>query len=361
MQFTLEPQHFDQLLWVAKTAPIRPPSPILSGVRISSLNGELTAETYDYTTHVKASVEATVIDGETILVPGKLLAEIVAALPKKTAQFSVKNGKLEVQCGASKFRLNTMESSEYPTPPTVGDYLGNVHADVLFPVLSRALTATSRDDALPLLTAIQLTASNGALEAISTDRYRLTASTLPWDGKDFELLVPGKAVHEATRALTGEITLHANDRIITFSTPLRTITVTITAGDYPPAKRLIPESCPTTAVVNGKELQDAVKRISIVAERGTAITLNFTETTVEVTAGNTTDAHATETLPLTQPLQGDPIKTSFNPAFLLDGLDTQPSQDTRLGFTHPNKPVTFTPNTPHCQYTYLLVPVRTLT
>lgn len=358
MKFTLHPDQFDQLAWIAKSAPQRPPAPILTGVRLTPTNDGLKAETFDYTMHTTAWIHADVHDGEPVIVPGRLLAEIVRALPKKTAQFQVKSGKLEVQCGSSKFRLNTMSADDYPAPPTAGNPLGCVSADTLFPHVSRALTAASRDDTLPLLAAVRFEFNDGQLSVLSTDRYRLTVCDVDWTGENGELLIPAKALTEVTRSLNGTITVTKTDNVAGFSDGRRAISVSLTEGDFPPVRRLIPAETSTNAIVNAAALIDVVKRVAILAERGTPVRLEFTQDTVTVRAG-ADDQSAVEELPLVEPLHGEPITTSFNPAFLLDGLDAQSTQDVRIGFTHPVKPVVFTPAGQESgSFTYLLVPIR---
>lgn len=358
MEFTLNPHQFEQLAWIAKTAPQRPPTPILSGVKLTPNESGFTAETFDYTTHTTAKILAENVSGETIIVPGRILAEIVSALPKKSAHFRVDSGKMEVQCGSSKFRLNTMDAGEYPPLPTAGEPLGCVSADILIPSLTRAFTAASKDDALSTLTSILFELADSSISLLSTDRYRLTVADLPWDGEPGMLLVPARAVHDVARSLTGQITISASHSMVSFADVSRTIAVSLNEGEFPPARRLIPAETSTVACVNVKELTDVVKRVSILADRGTPIRLTFNASTVTVDAGDE-DQTATESLELSQPLTGEPVTTAFNPQFLLDGLAVQSSQDVLIGFTHPSKPVVFTPAGQESgSFTYLLVPIR---
>lgn len=359
MEFTLHPTQFDQLAWAAKTAPQRPPAPILTGVKITSHDGHVTAETYDYTTHTKARLTPETSTNGTVIVSGRLLAEIIRSLPKKTAQFRASDGKLEVRCGASKFTLNTMQSDEYPTPPTAGEPIGCVNAEAFFEAVNRAVLVASKDDTLPLLAAVRFEFTDTTASLLATDRYRLTVSETPWDGRPGEFLVPARTLHDVSRALTGDMTIHSNGSIVTFEDHTRSVSVSLTEGEFPPARRLIPEATPITAVVNVKALTDVVKRVAIVAERGTPIALAFEDDEVTVTAGQGDDANATEVLQLESRLVGDPIRTAFNPQFLLDALESQPASTVQVGFTHPAKPVLFTPGEGFSgTYTYLLVPIR---
>ena len=148
--------------------------------------------------------------------------------------------------------------------------------------------------------------------------------------------------------------------VVGFTDGERVTTTALIDGDYPHVRRLFPAETPIAAVVNVTELSAAVKRLSLVAERNTPVSLTFIETEIVVSAGQGDDAQATEAVPCH--LTGDDIAVAFNPVFLLDGLTALGTQDARIGFKHPNKPVLFTGQNadgvvPHA-YQHLLVPIR---
>jgi len=107
---------------------------------------------------------------------------------------------------------------------------------------------------------------------------------------------------------------------------------------------------------------DAVKRVSLVAERNTPIRLSFTEGQVVLEAGQGEEAQASEALESL--LVGEDIETAFNPSYLLDGLGAIETDFIRFSFTHGSKPVLFTgqdsleTDDHDTDFKYLLVPIR---
>ena len=89
-------------------------------------------------------------------------------------------------------------------------------------------------------------------------------------------------------------------------------------GEYPKVRACSPRRPPTYAVVATTALTEAVKRVSLVAERNTPVRLSFTDGVITLEAGQGEDAQASEAVEAG--LVGDDLAVAFNPQFLLDGL-----------------------------------------
>ena len=112
---------------------------------------------------------------------------------------------------------------------------------------------------------------------------------------------------------------------------------------------------------NLPDLLEAVKRVSLVAERNTPIRLKFADGQVTIEAGTGDDAQASEAVEST--LTGPEIEIAFNPHFLLDGLGAVGTAYSRLSFTQPSRPAVLSgqaePDGEADQsYRYVLMPVR---
>ena len=108
-------------------------------------------------------------------------------------------------------------------------------------------------------------------------------------------------------------------------------------------------------------LVEAVRRVSLVAERNTPVRLAFTDGQVTLDAGTGEDAQASEALEAA--LVGDDITVAFNPHYLSEGLGAFPSKYVRFSFTTPPKPAVISAQEELTgddqeNYRYLLMPVR---
>lgn len=362
----------DAVSWATRTLPVRPAMPILQGVRIvADADGGLQLSTFDYEVSAQITIDAEVDQPGEVLVQGRMLSDIVRALPNKDVTVALEGTKLQVRCGSARFALATLPVEEYPQLPAMPEVAGSVPADVFAEAISQVTVAASKDDTLPLLTGVKIEISGETMTLMSTDRYRLAMRELTWNpstpGTELNALVRARTLHEVARSLsTGgsvdiALSTEGSANLIGFEAGGRRTTSTLVDGDYPPVRRLFPDTTPITAVVATGPLIDAVKRVSLVAERNTPVRLSFTEGQVALEAGAGDDAQASEVLEAQ--LDGEDLVVGYNSGFLLDGLGALGTEFARLTFTDSIKPSVMAgqeslEGSPSSSYKYLIMPMR---
>jgi len=341
----------DAVTWTARSLPTRPPVPVLAGVRLEAdTTGTVQLSSFDYEVSARSQIPADVSEAGSVLVSGRLLAEISRALPDKPVDVVLEGTKVVVTCGASRFTLLTMPVEDYPNLPVMPPTTGTVDGDELTHAVAQVSVAASRDDTLPLLTGVRVEIEGEKVTLLATDRYRLALRELTWKPSSPDIstvaLVRARTLSDAAKSLgsAGSVTVALSTGsgvdMIGFEAAGRQTTSLLVDGDYPAVRRLFPDETPIHAVVGTHALADAAKRVALVAERNTPIRLSFSEGQVVLDAGQGDDAQASEALEAT--LVGDDISVAFNPQFLLDGLGALSTTFVRLSFTHPNKQVEFT-------------------
>lgn len=362
----------DAVTWTARSLPTRPPVPVLAGVRIEAdASGILQLSSFDYEVSARSEIAADVSEPGTVLVSGRLLAEISRALPAKPVDVVLDGTKVTVTCGASRFTLLTMPVEDYPALPTMPDIAGTVDGDELTHAVAQVTVAASRDDTLPLLTGVRVEIEGEKITLLATDRYRLALRELSWNPASPDIsqvaLVRARTLSDAAKSLGAASSVNialatgTGVDLIGFEAGGRHTTSLLVDGDYPAVRRLFPDQTPIHAIVLTQSLADAAKRVALVAERNTPIRLSFSDGQAVLDAGQGDDAQASEAIEAT--IVGEDISVAFNPQFLLDGLGALTTPFVRLSFTHPNKPVEFTgqdslEGDDLKEYRYLLVPIR---
>ena len=142
----------------------------------------------------------------------------------------------------------------------------------------------------------------------------------------------------------------------------RKITSQLTEGDYPPVASLFPEEAPIKAVIRRDELEQAIKRVSLVTDRSAQIRMNFADGTLTLEAGQGNDAQAHEEMTCTF-IADEPMMIVFDSQYLLDGLGALGTEYVRMSFTHPTKPAVITgqeelDGDDSSDFRYLLMPIR---
>ncbi|WP_403021821.1 DNA polymerase III subunit beta [Salinibacterium sp. GXW1014] len=352
MKFQVNRDVFSEAVsFAVKLLPQRTTLPILSGVLIETTDTGLRLSSFDYEVSAQTEIEASVDTPGTILVSGRLLADIASRLPNAPVEFSTEESKITVRCGSANFTLLSMPVEEYPTLPQVGEQSGLLPADAFSDAVSQVAVAASRDDVTPVITGVQLEVSDTTLSLVATDRYRVAVREIDWDSGDRDFseavtaLVPARTLQEIGKTFghSGTISVaitNTDDReIIAFSADRKTVTSLLIKGNFPPVKRLFPETVENYAVMNTGELVEAVRRVALVLEREAALRFSFTIDGLTLEAIGGEQAQASETIDAH--LHGGDMVVSLKPQFLLDGLGAVHSEFVRISFTrteNPNKP-----------------------
>jgi DNA polymerase-3 subunit beta len=407
MKFTVERDALaEAVAWVARALPTRPVVPVLTGLLLSTDQdgqpgqpgaGFLTLSCFDYEVSARVRVRAEVAGPGTCLVPGRLLVEIVRSLPQHPVEFGDDPDGVSVTCGDAAFMLTPLPLAEYPQLPELPQLAGTADGGTLATAIGQVTPAASRDDTLPMLTAVNVELDGKTMTLAATDRYRMAVRELDWDpapgaGDQAKttLLVPARTLSDAARMMSHGtevrvVLRHGGDRtggaaqdgggpgaaeaMIGFEAGERRLTARLLAGEFVRYRSRFPEEFGCTAEMPAEAFAEAVRRVALVAERGTPVQLTFGPGRVTIAGATQGQAKAKESVPAD--FSGDEPSIAFSPQYLLDGVIAasvaQPGEAAaeaarvRLRFTSATKPAVITPTSAiGGEFRYLVVPQRLL-
>ena len=351
MKFEVNKDVFSEAVsFAVKLLPQRTTLPILSGVLIAAEGSHVTISSFDYEVSATTRVDATIDNPGTVLVSGRLLAEIASRLPHESVVCELSGSSVSVTSGSAKFSLATMPVEEYPNLPEIDGITGTVAAEEFASAVSQVAPAASRDDVTPVITGVLLDISDASVVMMATDRYRVASRELSWTSsgvgsEGLQALVPSRTLAEIgkTFSQSGDITITINTggerELVAFGSAERTVTTLLIKGSFPPVTKLFPAEAPDYAVVSTQDLIDATRRVALVLEREAPLRYSFTAAGVALEALGSEQAQASETID--GHLVGKECVVSLKPQFLIDGLSATHSEFVRVAFTHtdnPNKP-----------------------
>ena len=351
MKFQVNRDVFSEAVsFAVKLLPQRTTLPILSGVLIETTDDGVRLSSFDYEVSAQTDITAEVEEPGRVLVSGRLLADIASRLPNAPVNLATVDSRISITCGSAHFTLLSMPVEEYPTLPQVAEQTGVLPADVFATAVAQVAVAASRDDVTPVITGVQLEVSNNSLSLVATDRYRVAVRAIDWDSAGSTIasvtaLVPARTLQEIGKtfghsgSISVSITASDDRELIAFRADRKTVTSLLIKGNFPPVKRLFPETVENYAVINTAELIESVRRVSLVLEREAALRFTFTMDGLTLEAIGSEQAQAQETIDAF--LTGVDTVVSLKPQFLLDGLGAVHSEFVRISFTktdNPNKP-----------------------
>ena len=136
-------------------------------------SGFLILSCFDYEVSARVRIRAEVAEPGTFLVPGRLLVEIVRSLPQHPVEFGDDPDGVSVACGDAAFMLTPLPLAEYPELPELPQLAGTADGDALAAAIGQVTPAASRDDTLPMLTAVNVELDGTTMTLAATDRYRM--------------------------------------------------------------------------------------------------------------------------------------------------------------------------------------------
>lgn len=372
MKIVLDPTDLrDAVTWAARVLPARPHIPVLTGLVLDAGGDRLTVAAFDTSTSARATLPAHISQPGRVILPGRVLAEIVKALPAdQPINLALGGTEATIVSGRSEFGLQTLPADEYPTLPAVPAAAGTVDAAELHNAIAQTAVAASNDGTLPMLTGILVETESGQIALAASDRYRLAARTLPWQphtSDRLRIVAHAKTLTALTKGLTGEATIGADGNLLAVATGTRTITLRAVDTQFPEWRKLLAQADAYTvsAELPAQEFADAVRRVSLAAAREhTPVRLTFTAGAVTVRV-NSDETRAAETLEVKH--SGD-IEIAFQPLYLTDAVTGCKTKTVTLRMTEPAKPALVTPGTGgetsggedggEQVYRHLLMPVR---
>jgi DNA polymerase-3 subunit beta len=324
----------DAVAFVARALPTRPVVPVLSGLLVEADGDRLTLSCFDYEVSARVTVSADVGEPGTALVPGRLLAEICKSLPPAEVEIVMAAGMVMLTCGSAEFALVALPLEEYPALPELPAAAGTVDGGVLATAAAQVVPSASRDDTLPMLTGVCLDFDGQALTLAATDRYRLAVRTVTWEPSDPALrasaLVPARTLADVARSMgpAGPVTIafgqpgqdgtRPADGMISFEGGGRRLTARLIGTEFIRYQSRFPASFEATAELAAGPFLEAVRRVSLVADRASPVQMAFRRGVVVIEARSDGRARAVESVPVT--FHGTEQMISFNPQYLLDGI-----------------------------------------
>lgn len=346
----------EAVAWAARSLPTRPSVPILAGLRLRAAGNEVVLSSFDYETSARITVPAQVDESGEALVSGRLLADICRSLPNRPVEITADESAMGLVCGPARFTLQALPIAEYPALPIMPNETGSIASGDFATAVAQVVVAAGRDELLPVFTAVRVEIDGDRLSLLATDRYRMALKELDWRPTTTQAggaaLVPARVLSETAKSMTSGEAVTVNlaspesgDGLIGFegSGPAgeREITTRLLDGEFPKVRHLM-NVIPTVAVrCKTDEIQAAVKRVALVAERNTSLRMSLEDDRVVLDAAAGDQAQGVEAVSAQIDVEGAERSISaagFNPHYLQDALSVIDAPYVHFSFTVPGKP-----------------------
>jgi DNA polymerase-3 subunit beta len=350
---------------VSRAVSTRAATQALSGVLLSAGEGRVTLSATDLDMGLETALDADVAEDGSVLLPGRLLAEVARSLADPVVEIASRESEqdVEIRSGSSSFHLRVLPAADFPKLPSAGQAEGlKIPAKQLADSIELVARAASRDDMRPVLTGVFVSASGAEMTMVATDSYRLAVKRTELEselGGEIEANIPARALRELGRILASEgveqatVTLLPNQAV--FEAGAILLTTRLIEGQFPNFRQLLPESYEHDVRLPRGDFLEVTRRVSQLAQRNAPLRLSFSSGELTVAAETPDVGDAEETMPAA--FEGEALEIGFNPEFLKEGIESVEGEEVLLRLISPLRPGLLQPVEGE-DFRYLVMPIR---
>jgi DNA polymerase III subunit beta len=350
----------EALQTVQRGVSTRPGIPALTGVLLEAgEDGALMLTTTDLEVSARLSVDVTLQEPGTVLVPARLLGDVVKSLAAAPVEIDADSGQARISCGAYEGTVRLLPAEDFPSlQPPAGTRV-TVEAARFAEAVTQVARAASKDEARPILTGVLLEVSREGITLVATDSYRLAVREITATAEgEAKAIVPERAIAEAGRAAAGEekgdVELFVEQSQVAFRIGRLSLTSRLIEGEFPNYRQLLPEGYESRLTASRQGLLEAVRRVGLMARDSAPVRLSFNALGVRLSSSSPDLGEAVETVEARY--EGEDLTVAFNPQYLADGLQVASGESVRLEVRDGLKPGIVRGDGE--EFTYLVMPVR---
>ena len=353
MRFIIKRDEFLKSLLIAGRAVNSKNSavPVLANLKLDLDETGLAITGSNYELTIKTTIPYSINDREiirnvqegTTLVNAKIITDMARKIDAEEISFEVIDSTIAViTAGKIKYNLNCIRANEYPDvdlePTGIQISLTRLEFSSL---VSQTAFAASLKEQRPILTAINLEASDGILTATTTDSARLARKQISISTDlQFSANVPAKMMVEIDHLLENAeaLKIALSDKKALFEFENTVVATRLIAGEYPNTKNIVPRITNYALEVNASDILKAIDRVNILSiDRENVVDLFLNEDTVEISAKSTQVGSASERIE-TFKFEGNNLQISFNSEFVSSAIKALGSEDVTFLFVGEMKP-----------------------
>lgn len=345
MKFVVSTQEFNYLLSKCLgIIPQKPAMPILSNLLIVAENGGITVTATDLTVGVRCFTEAKILEEGSTALPAKTLGSLMRELNAMNIEVSTNSHHLtEIIANSSRFKMNGMEGSEYPSLPELNDAIKIVvPQEQLKAALSNTVFAAARDDSRFALNGVCMQIQNGKATFKATDGKRLAKTELQLEidpAFSGTYVIPIKSVEELLKVLEedGTATIYLMADKIAVENESTQIITKLLSGEYPDFRQIIPSQVDTQISIHRGELMSLLRQVSLFAEEEKhSVKFSFEKGELKLMA-NKEVGEGKVNMPVDY--SQERLEVAFNPTYFNDILRHIKGETFKLGVTDSYNPV----------------------
>lgn len=343
MEFKINSRVLEKLLAkIIPAVPSRTPMPILDNFLFEIKDGLLTVCATDLEIALRSSINVAADENLKIVIPAKLLYDIVRSLEDTQVSFSVEaNSKIKLSTDKGVYNLSYSPSEDFPEIPVVSkDKELILPAEDVKKAFEKTSFAMSREDMRPAMTGTLLEFSKEGLRFVATDGHRLVKFINKTVQTDFteQYIVPERAVSVLSKQLSdGDVKIYLSKVYASFHLSEVEFITRLIGEKYPAYSSVIPLENENLLLVNRQDLQATVKRMILFSSSNSKqVKFSISSNNLEISAEDV-DHGSNAVENLNCEYKGESMEIGFNTIYMGDIISHLDSEKIRFKLHSPTK------------------------
>lgn len=373
MEFKVNSKELEKLLGkIIPAVPTRTPMPILENFLFEVKDGQLTVYATDLEISLKSSLNVVTEENIKLVVPARLLNDIVRSLKDTTIHFKLtSNKKLNLVTDTGKYSLSYLDPEEYPEIPTITADKNNKDINEvsisgldLRQAFEKCAFAMSKEEMRPAMMGTLFEFTEEGLRFVTTDGHRLVNLLKKNLKANFnqQYVIPERAVSVLLKVLDEkEVLIHLTKTYVSFKLSDIELITRLIAQKYPDYSSVIPLENEYLMKVNTRDLHESIKRMMLFSTSSTRrVKFSIGKDSLDISAEDL-DIGASGEEKVACSYNGENLEIGFNSAYVNDVLNHIASEEEITFKLHsPTKAVIIEPvqKKENLDLLMLLMPVR---
>lgn len=373
MEFKVNSKELEKLLTkIIPAVPTRTPMPILENFLFEIKDGLLTIYATDLEISLKSSINIVTEENMNIVVPAKLLFDVVKSFGDTTINFDIsENGRLNLKTDNGQYTLSYLDSDEYPEIPSFPEKVEDeslaeisINGLELKNAFEKTSFAMSKEEMRPAMMGTLFEFSEDGLRFVATDGHRLVnlLNKKIQSGIEDQYIVPEKAITVLQKVLDEkDVKLYLSKTHISFKLNDIELITRLIGQKYPDYRSVIPLENEYEMKLKTKEVHDTIKRMMLFSTSSTRrVKFSITKSNLEISAEDL-DIGASGKENILCDYKGEDLDIGFNSAYVNDILGHLSSEKEIVFKLHsPTKAVIILPGeiNENSELVMLIMPVR---
>jgi len=334
----------DAVAKVAKALPNRDVAPVLECIKITAENDRLTLYATDKDLAIEKSIDANVIVGGGILIPGKIFGEYIRNIADNGSDILLEvtdDNRLFISSANSECTIGTLDIMEYPEVESIsGASYFAIQEMNLKEIINNVIFAVATDDSRPMLKGVHFEAKQYTLSAVATDGYRFALSKKALEERVDEIsaTIPSRSLSELAKLLSDSdniLKVFIENNYLMVSMENTKLFTRLLSGQYIKYDNIVPKEFLSTLVVNKETFEKALNTAAIMSrsEKNNLVVFNIEEYSMTISS---TSQYGTAKENITISLNGKDIRCAYNSRFINDCLKVMSAETIKMEFAQHN-------------------------